>query len=95
MIAVIATFSVKGGMEADFEQLMAELGGQVRGGEPGCHLYQLCKGQEPGKYVMIERYADQQALATHAQTAYFKAAMPRMGALLEGRAGIQILTEIG
>ena len=45
--------------------------------------------------MMIERYADQQALATHAQTAYFKAAMPRMGALLEGRAGIQILTEIG
>ena len=59
MIAVIATFSVRGGMEADFEQLMAELAGQVRSGEPGCRLYQLCKGQEPGKYVMMERYADQ------------------------------------
>ena len=95
MIAVIATFSVKTGKEADFERLIGELAAQVRSQEPGCHLYQLCKGQEPGKYVMIERYADQAALATHSQTAYFKDAMSRFRDVLEGRAGIQILTEIG
>jgi quinol monooxygenase YgiN len=95
MIAVIATFSVRTGMETDFEQLMAELATQVRSEEPGCRLYQLCKSPEASKYVMMERYADQQALALHTQTAYFKAAMPRMGALLEGRAGIQVLTEVG
>jgi quinol monooxygenase YgiN len=95
MIALIATFSVRPGMEADFEKLISELSAQVRAEEPGCRLYQLCKGAEPGNYVLIERYADQQALTLHSQTAYFKAAMPRFTPLLEGRAGLQLLTEIG
>jgi quinol monooxygenase YgiN len=94
MIAVIATFSVRTGMEAEFEQLIGELSAQVRL-EPGCRLYQLCKAAEPGKYVLLERYADQQALAAHSQTPYFKQAMGRFRDLLEERAGIQLLTEVG
>lgn len=95
MIAVIATFSVKAGMEQAFEQLIAELGAQVRSQESGCRLYQLCKAAEAGKYVMMERYADQQALGAHTQTPYFKAASSRFRELLEERAGIQLLTEVG
>jgi (4S)-4-hydroxy-5-phosphonooxypentane-2,3-dione isomerase len=95
MIAVIATFSVRTGMETEFEQLMAELAAQVRSLEPGCQLYQLCKSSDPGKYMMIERYTDQLAFGAHTQTPYFQAAMPRLGELLEGRAGIKVLTEVG
>ena len=95
MITVIARMTAKDGDGPALEQVMAELAGQVRAKEQGCALYQLCKTQEPHKYVMIERYADQQALSTHTQTEYFRAAMPKLGALLEGRAQIELLTEVG
>ena len=95
MIAVIARLTAKEGQEAELERVMAELGAQVRPNEPGCKLYQLCKSQTPRQYVMIERYESQQALAAHSQTEYFRAAMPKLGPLLDGRAAIEVLTELG
>jgi quinol monooxygenase YgiN len=95
MIAVIARLNVKEGQEAAFERLMEELGAQVRDNEPGCKLYQLCKTSAPRAYVMIERYADQDALGTHSRSAYFRSSMGALAALLEGAPAIEILTEVG
>jgi quinol monooxygenase YgiN len=94
MISVIARLTAKEGQEAALEGLMAELAGHVREQEPGCKLYQLCKSQTPRQYVVIERYQDQQALTAHSQSAYFRAAFPKLGALLDGRAAIEVLPEL-
>lgn len=94
MIAVVARMKVQEGKESEFEQAMGELAVAVRDKEPGCKLYQLCKGQAAGQYVMIERYEDQQALTTHGQTEHFKAGVARFGRLLAGRPEIDFLTEI-
>lgn len=94
MIAVIARLTVKEGQESELEQVMAELAAQVRANEPGCKLYQLCKTTEARKYVMIERYENQDALGAHSQSAHFRAGMSKLGALLDGRAAIELLTEV-
>jgi len=47
--------------------------------EPGCRLYTLHRDQsDPRRFVFIERWADQAALAEHEQTAHFL----RLGQLL-------------
>ncbi len=94
MITVIARMKAKEGHEDELVSVLRELAVLVRAQEPGCALYQLAKAQAPREYVMLERYADQQALAAHSQSAYFKAAMPSLGAALEGRAAIEVLTEL-
>jgi quinol monooxygenase YgiN len=94
MIGVIARFSVLEGKEQEFEQLIAGLGEQVRANEPGCLQYDLFKGQEPRAYVLMERYQSQEALGIHSKSAYFRAAMGGLGAVLEGRAAIELLTGV-
>ena len=66
----------------------------VREKEPGCTMYQLCKTQEEGSYVLIERYTDQDALAAHMQTEHFKALLPKFGELLDGGPQVELLTEV-
>jgi quinol monooxygenase YgiN len=95
MVAVIARLSAQDGKEAELEQLMAELAKTVLSQEEGCSLYLLCKGQEPGQYVMIERYASQEAFTAHARSAHFRDALPKLGALLQGGPQIEVLTEVG
>ena len=52
MLALIARMKVKTGKEEEFERVMGQLAAQVRSQETGCHLYVMCKGREPGEYVM-------------------------------------------
>lgn len=94
MIAIVARMQAVEGKEADFEQVMGELGAQVREKEEGCKLYVLCKGTDPGKYVMIERYESQEALMAHGGSDHFKAAMGKLKELTVGKAEIDFLTEI-
>jgi quinol monooxygenase YgiN len=94
MIAIIARLSVQAGKETDFEAAMAELAAAVRKNEAGCKLYQLCKTNVAGKYVMLERYETQEAFGVHGQTEYFRASLPKWGMMLAGRPEIEILTEL-
>jgi quinol monooxygenase YgiN len=94
MLAIIARLNVQPGKESEFEAAMSELAAAVRKNEAGCTLYQLSKGKDVGKYVMMERYATQEALAAHGQTEYFRAGVGKFGPLLAGRPEIEILTEL-
>jgi len=94
MLALIARMKIRDGKEADFERVMGHLASQVRSNEPGCKLYSLCKGKEPGEYIVLERYDDQQALTAHSQSAHYKEAGPALGPLLDGRPKIEILQEL-
>lgn len=73
MIGVVAKLNVKADMAAEFEEVFLTLSEAVRANEPGCLLYQLCKDPD-GNYVVMEMYADEDALAAHGQSEHFKAA---------------------
>ena len=72
----------------------AALVAHVRAGEPGCLLYALHHGAEPGTYVFMERYADQAAVDAHRATDYFKALGRKMGEYMDGRAEVLRLREV-
>jgi quinol monooxygenase YgiN len=95
MLVVTAKLKAAPAQEAALERVFFDLAREVRAQELGCSMYVLCKGREPGRYVVVECYADQAALAAHGSSAHFKAALPRIGACLEGPPEIEILTALG
>jgi len=88
-IGVIATLKVQDGKQAEFEAVFRDLAAKVRAGEPGNRLYQLCRAKtDATTYVVMEIYESEEALKTHGQTDYFKAAGAKMGPTLAGRPDI-------
>lgn len=95
MIAVIASFIVKSGSEAEFEAVFADLAAQVRVKEPGNRSYVLTRAKKlPNTYRVMEIYADKDALKAHGASAHFAAAAPRLAACCEGDAVIELLDVI-
>jgi quinol monooxygenase YgiN len=95
MIGIVAVLKVQEGKEPDFEAVFRELSQKVRANEPGNLLYQLTKSRtEAGTYKVLELYKDQDALAAHGQTDYFKDLGRQMGASLAGRPEVEYLDAV-
>jgi quinol monooxygenase YgiN len=93
-ITVVAKLKVKAGSEAAFEEAGKEMVGKV-GGEAGTKTYILHKDvRDPSTFIYYEVYQDQAALDSHGKTDHMKAFGGKIGALLEGRPEIHVLTEI-
>lgn len=93
MIALLAKLDVAAGKEEEFEAAMLALVADVRANEPGNQLYTLVKGDDG--YAVMELYDDDAALAAHTASDHFKAAMPKLGAVLAGRGDIKRYEVIG
>lgn len=93
MIALLAKLNVAAGKEREFESAMLELAAQVRANEPGNQLYTLVKDEDG--YAVMELYADEAALAAHSASEHFKAAGPKLGAVMAGRPEIKRYEVIG
>jgi quinol monooxygenase YgiN len=94
MIALIAKLNVAAGKEQQFEKVMLDLAREVRANEPGNKLYTLCRDAN-GRYLVLELYDDDAALAAHRDSAHFKAAGPGFAGLMSGRPDIERLDVVG
>ncbi len=95
MIGLVAELKVKDGEQAAFEALMRDLMAQVKANEPGALLYQLHRKRgEAGTYVMLERYADEAALAGHASQPHFLAASAQLRTMLAAPPVMTIADEV-
>lgn len=94
-VGVIATLKIKPGKEADFEAVFQTLMAAVRANEPGNQVYQVCKSRTEGQtYVVMELYADDDALKAHGSSAHFAAAGPGLASCLDGRPDIKMFDAI-
>ena len=94
MPVIVATLKAKPGEEAAFEAAAGELAAAVNANEPGCLLYQLCKGEEAGTYVFVERYKDAEAVEAHRKSDHFRTLGKAMGAHMAGAPEILRLQEV-
>lgn len=94
MIAVVATLKIQDGKNDEFEAVFRDLSQQVRANEPGNLLYQLTRTSDANTYKVLELYKDSEAMAAHGQADHFKAAGPKLGAVLAGRPEIERLTTV-
>jgi quinol monooxygenase YgiN len=72
---------------AAFEKAMAA----VHADEAGCLLYALHEGPD-GRLVMIEKYADQDAVSAHVSGAGLAALRADLDGKLDGQLDVQVLT---
>lgn len=85
MITIIARLTAK---EGEFENLRAcalELSAAVAANEPRNELYAICEGAGPNTLVVVERYADEQALEAHRSSAHMKIIGRKVGATLASK----------
>ena len=95
MITLVVNMTTKEGKAAEFESVMKALSEKVVANESGCKLYQLARSKSTeNAYVLLERYVDEEALAVHSNTDYFKAGIPGMMACLDGRPDIAMYDEV-
>lgn len=94
-IGVIATLKVQDGKGAEFEAVFRDLAKAVRANEPGNLLYQVFKSRkEPNTYVVMESYADEDALKAHGASEHFRTLGAGLGPTLAGRPDIHYLDSI-
>jgi quinol monooxygenase YgiN len=68
---------------------------RVKANEGGCISYQLTKSRtEPDTYKVLELYANQDALTHHGGTEYFRAAGPKLAAVLAAVPEIEYLDAV-
>jgi quinol monooxygenase YgiN len=73
-----------------FEALMAHVVEMARKHERGVRYYECSKGvDEPGTYVVVEVYEDQQAHALHMASTWVKESLPHSMRLLDGKPDIK------
>lgn len=93
-LGIVATLKVKPGKEAEFEAVFLELQAQVKKSEPGALQYELFKSKTPSTYIVMEQYKTEADLAAHRTTPHMAAAGPKLGAVLDGRPGIEMLEKL-
>ncbi|MEQ8746879.1 putative quinol monooxygenase [Pyruvatibacter sp.] len=84
-VGIVATLIIQAGKEAEFEAVFKDLRAQVLANEKGCEMYDVYRSKaDASTYVIMERYQDADALKAHGESAHFKAAGPKLGAVLGG-----------
>ncbi len=93
-IGMIARLKIKEGMNAEFEKVFTQLASAVRENESGCNFYALHKSDDPQTYVVLEQYADQDALDAHGKSDHFRTLGRQMGPCMDGRAELERLEAV-
>ena len=94
-ITVIAKLKTKAGSEAQFEQAARKMIETVRAQEPGTMQYILHRSvKDPTQFVYYEVYKDQESFDAHGKTTHMREFGGAIGALLEGRPQVDVLTEV-
>ena len=95
MIASISIVKVQDGKGAEFERLVADMTAKVRANEPANLLYQLTKSRsDANTFKFMELYKDEDALARHNQTDYYKELIRKAGPLMAAPPDVETLDAI-
>ncbi len=94
-IGVIATITIKEGVNAEFEAEFAKLAEQVLANEEGCVFYALHRSQTDQQvYKVLEQYLSPEDLQAHGNTEYFKAANAVLAGMVAAAPEIETLDAV-
>lgn len=92
---VVATLKIQEGKEAEFEAIFHDLMAEVRAKEPGNHLYRVFRSRKDKSiFVVMEIYENDDAMKAHGKSDHFRAANPKIGAVLAGPPDIHFMDAI-
>jgi quinol monooxygenase YgiN len=94
MVVVIAVMKAKAGMEQAFENTLRELISKVEA-EEGTLVYTLHRAKkEPTRFLMYEKYVNEEAFAQHGSSPYFKKIFGMMASMIDGAPSIDVYEEL-
>ena len=94
MITVVAVLEAQEGKEEEMETALMAMIPKVRS-EEGTLSYVLHRAQnKPGKFLVYEKYEDEEAFAHHSSTPYIKELFNKVGPLLAGSPDIEMYDEL-
>ena len=93
MPGIIARLTINDGSQEEFVEAMGVMHQAVKENEPGCLYYDLFRSDEPTVFVILERYADDEAFAKHGKTDHMRAFGKKVTGLLAGPPAIEILKD--
>ena len=95
MIVVAATFKVKEGKKGEMEKGLKNLAELVRKNENGTLVYSIHKAiGDPTKFLVYEKYKDDEALNEHSGSSYFQEFMGNAMEWVDGMPEISMYEEI-
>jgi quinol monooxygenase YgiN len=92
--SIVATLTAKEGQEEALKAIALELVAAVNAHESGCLLYTLSQGEDKRRFVFMERYADDAALAHHRSTEHYRRLGRAMGEHMDGPPQVQRMVEL-
>lgn len=69
------------GRQQELQELLDELA-EGAGGEPGCVSFRVLATAEPGEFVLLSGWVDEQALSAHYATPHYRRYREQVGPLL-------------
>ena len=94
-IGVIAKLTIQAGKNEAFEGLFTQLMDAVHANESGCNFYALHQSRTDAQtYTVLEQYTDEEALAAHGKTDYFRSLGAEMGSCMARAPEIEYMDAI-
>ena len=94
-IGVTAKLRVQDGKNEEFEALFKQLQDAVNANEEGCNFYALHQSRSDAQsYMVLEQYANEEALALHGKTEYFGRIGALMGGCMAGAPEIELFDSV-
>ena len=78
MIDIVVTQRIKPGMEAQAEALFREVEAATLANDKGCIRYEWYRAEEPGTYILIERWSDREAIQAHFKSSHMTELLPKL-----------------
>ncbi|MFT6408616.1 MAG: quinol monooxygenase YgiN [Arenicella sp.] len=94
-IGVTAILRVQEGKNEEFEAVFKQLEEAVNSNEDGCNFYALHQSRDDAQaYMVLEQYADEEALAAHGKTEYFKRLGAEMGSCMAAAPDVTLFDSV-
>ena len=94
-IGLLATLTIKEGMNAEFEKAFTTLAEQVRANEPGNIFYILHRSKsDPQVYKVMEQYRNEADLDAHGKSAHFREANQALASMLAAAPEMELLDTV-
>lgn len=78
MIDIVVAQRIKPGFEAQAEALFREVEAATLANDKGCLRYEWYRAEEPGTYILVERWSDRDAIQAHFKSAHMSALTPKL-----------------
>ncbi|KAM5452461.1 hypothetical protein MaudCBS49596_003279 [Microsporum audouinii] len=94
-VHIVAILRPKPGKQDEVARILAETAEKVKANEPGALTYYGLNVRKSNEIIVVEKYANMDAVKVHGGSEHFKAWSRAVAPLLEGPADVKLASQVG